>query len=268
MSALPQTPSGYFPAWRVLRWLLLLACLWLTAAACDKEGEPQAGAADAGQAAKAAALPPLELRDGADKLLLTFVDEKGDFHVVQQLTEVPEAHRARVRVVVTDRAEGTGSSIYVADLTQKNPDGTYPVTVMSRAAWDEIGAERRKARLEALAPSDAGPAPSGEAPSSGSPSPGAARKPKPVVAVIYGAEWCKPCHDAARYLRSKGAQVIEKDVEESAGAQAELQRKLERAKMPPSASIPIIEINGQLLVGFSPRAIDRVLDAARAGKTL
>ena len=30
--------------------------------------------------------------------------------------------------------------------------------------------------------------------------------------IIYGAEWCGPCHQAAAYLRQRGIQFVEKDI--------------------------------------------------------
>jgi glutaredoxin len=179
---------------------------------------------------------------------------------VQKVGDVPEKGRAEVRVVVTTREEGTGSLVYVGDLRQKQPDGSYSVRTITRAAWDEKGASKRKARLEALAP----PPPSASA--SGAP-PTPAKLDGKVVAIIYGAEWCKPCHDAARYLKQRGITVIEKDIEKSDLAHQEMQDKLRRAGMG-GASIPIIDVMGQMLVGFSPRALDRAVETAQSSKPL
>ncbi|WP_080599189.1 glutaredoxin family protein [Sorangium cellulosum] len=41
--------------------------------------------------------------------------------------------------------------------------------------------------------------------------------------IIYGASWCEPCHQAADYLRSKGIAAAVRDIEEDAGAAAEMQ---------------------------------------------
>jgi hypothetical protein len=218
-------------------------------------------------APKSNELPPLELKDETPNLLLTWIDDKGDFHVVMKPGDVPEARRQNVRVVVTDRTDGTGSLVYVADLSKKEPNGTYAVKTMSRNEWDELGAGLRKARLEALAPASAA-ASGSAAPSTSAPAPGP-RKPgaSKVVAIIYGAEWCKPSHDAARYLKQRGVTVIEKDIEASEATAAELKRKLERANMS-GASIPIIDVMGQLLVGYSPRALDRAIATAESAKPL
>ena len=247
--------------------LLAIALVSVVASSCRK-GSSEAAPGASASAPAAATLPPLALRDETAKLLLTWVDDKGDFHVVQKIGEVPDAGRAQVRVVVVGQEAGTGTHVYVADLRSKRPDGTYAVSVMPRSSWEEIGAGRRKARLEALLPPPAASVPPS---SSAEQKPGKGRDGADnasVVAVIYGAEWCKPCHDAARYLRGRGVRVIEKDIEESDVARAELKQKLERAALPATASIPIIDVMGRVLVGFSPSALDKAVAAARAGQTL
>jgi glutaredoxin len=250
-----------------IRPLLILCALLLVmvSSGCSCGKDREGGDDRTGAAPSRSELPPLELRDDTPNLLLTWIDEAGDFHVVQKIADVPETGRADVRVVVTTKEEGTGSHVYVADLRKKNPEGSYPVRSTTRAAWDEKGASKRKARLEALVP----PAPS--APGSGS-APAPSEQPPAkldgkIVAIIYGADWCKPCHDAARYLKQRGVTVIEKDVEKSDLVQQEMQTKLKRAGLG-GASIPVIDVMGQMLVGFSPRALDRAVEAARNSKPL
>ncbi len=243
-------------------WLLGLSLL--LAGACDRTAATEQQEPETLEP-KPNELPPLQLRDDTKDLLLTWVDEKGDFHVTQKIADVPEKAREKVRVVVATQREGTGRLVYVADLRKAKGDGTYPVHTLTRAQWDEIGAERRTARLEALAPSARPPipVPSGEAPSK-SATDGQAG----VVAIIYGAEWCKPCHDAARYLQRLGVKVVEKNVEEDPLAQREMQTKLTRANLPGTASIPIIDVGGRILVGFSPPALQRAVKAAQNTKSL
>ncbi len=198
-------------------------------------------------------LPLLELRDDTANLLLTWVDDKGDFHVCQKIADVPEAGRATVRVVVTDREAGTGQAVYVADLRNKGARGTYPVRTMPRTEWEEIGAGKRQARLEKLAPSALAaraPAPSASAAAS-----------SPVI--VYGADWCKACRDAERYLRQRGVEVVHKNIETSAAAQAEMKEKLKRAGLPGSAQIPVLDVGGEIQLGFNPSAVDRALSRAR-----
>lgn len=247
-----------------LSWLLLVACAAGTAA-CRKESNPADGK-PASAAPRSNELPPLVVKADTPNLLLTWVDDKGDFHVVQKPSDVPTEGRKAVRVVVTDKQAGTGELVYVANLDETTADGAYRLKTMTRSAWDELGASRRKARLEALAPS-AAPPPSSSA---GPPpvNPGAPKAPAAkVVAVIYGADWCKPCHSAGDYLKSRGVTVVHKDIEESEAARAEMNRKLERAGRS-GASIPVIDLMGQILVGYSPSALDRALRTAQAAKPL
>jgi len=235
---------------------------------CHKQAAP-APTDDTGATPQTNELPPLEIKDDSPNLLLTWIDDKGDFHVVQKPADVPKEGRENVRVVVTTREEGTGKLVYVSNLNEVTPAGAYRVKTMTRAAWDELGASKRKARLEALAPS-AVPAPSGSGPASASPD--ASGSPKQaarsgISATIYGASWCKPCHDTARYLKQKGVTVIDKDIEENEVAAAEMRQKLARAGRAGS-SIPVIDIGGQIMVGFSPMAIDQAIEAARNAKAL
>ena len=222
-------------------------------AACDRPADSE----EPTSVQDAASLPStIDVRDDAKDLLLTWVDDKGDFHVVRRPSEVPKGSRGLVRVVATKRHETTGSVVYVADLRNKKPDGTYPVRRMSRAEWDEVGAAKRKTRLEALKPEalvDKPPTPNGS---------GKATATR-IQAVVYGAQWCKPCHDAARYLRSLGVDVVVKDIESSGSVRAELERKLAIAKMPQSSSIPIIDVMGKLFIGFDPRSLERAVQEAR-----
>ncbi len=246
----------------VVRRLLLLVLVALAALAC-RSSEKTDDAKPASAAPRANELPPLSVKADTPNLLLTWIDDKGDFHVVQKPAEVPVEGKKQVRVVVTDKEAGTGELVYVADLNETTPDGTYRLKTLTRAQWDELGASRRKARLEALAPSVV-PPPAASASSA----PGAPKgPPSKIVAVIYGASWCKPCHQAADYLKGRGVTVIQKDIEESEAAQAEMRSKLDRAGRG-GASIPVIDVMGQILIGYSPSALDRAIQAAQAAKPL
>lgn len=184
--------------------------------------------------------------------------------MVQSIGEVPEDAREKVRVVVATSEDGTGQLVYVADLRAKQPDGTYPVRTMTRGEWNEIGADRRKVRMEAMAPSMA------SAKSTSSDDEAAPTGPNGVVkitAIVYGADWCKPCHDAEALLQKLGVEVTKKDVEESRAAQAEMQHKLVQAGRM-GASIPVIDLGGQLFIGFDPRQLTAAVERARKSETL
>jgi glutaredoxin len=214
-------------------------------------------------------LPALAIKEDTPNLLLTWIDEKGDMHVQIQIADVPAEGRELVRVVVTDREEGTRNLFYVVDLTKKRDDGSYAARTMTRRAWEAEVEKRRSAYLGKFAP----PAPS-TAPSGAPAAPPTGKEPeKPptatsdVTVIIYGAEWCKPCHDAERYLRDKGVRVVKKDIDENPAAAAEMREKLEKSGQR-NGSIPVLDVRGQILVGWSPRAVDRALAKASAGTAL
>jgi glutaredoxin len=248
--------------------LFLVLCVLALGLGCrsrDPAGEGKATAT----APRSDELPKLVVKADTPNLLLTWIDDKGDFHVVQKPADVPTSGRKQVRVVVTDKEAGTGEVVYVANLDETTPDGAYRLKSMTRTAWDELGASLRKARLEALAPS-AAPPPSA-APEEQAAGPGAPKGPKAagikVSAIIYGAAWCKPCHSAEDYLKGRGVKVVMKDIEASEAAQAEMQQKLVRVGRA-GASIPVIDVMGQILVGYSPGALDQAIRTAQNAKAL
>lgn len=244
--------------------LSLAAVSLLAASACQRHADP---AADIGSPATPAAsddLPPLALSDSSTNLLLTWVADDGDFHVAESIDAVPADHRKQVRVVQTDRAAGTGVVVYVADLEQKRADGSYAVATMSRSDWEKVGADRRKTRLEQQAPG-AGAAAAGaggQAPEADEAARTSNDSAAAVSAIVYGADWCKPCHEAERYLRSLGVAVTKKNIEESRAAQAEMREKLMRVNRA-GGGIPVIDVMGRIFVGYSPGPLKQAVDAAR-----
>ncbi|AGP36759.1 hypothetical protein [Sorangium cellulosum] len=96
--------------------------------------------------------------------MLTWIDEKGDTHVELRPADVPAEGRAMVRAMLSDRTEGTRDVFYVADLTQKRPDGTYAVRTMPRREWESLLEKRRAEHVAKTAPPPAAaPGPGGSA---------------------------------------------------------------------------------------------------------
>jgi glutaredoxin len=248
-------------------WALLLAALVLCVG-CKKEASVEQKGVQ--KEAKAASLPPLRVAADTKGLFLTWVDDQGEFHVTTKLDEVPEEHNEQVRVVVQGQDEGTEDTVYVANLKKKKPDGSFLVRTMARGAWDELGAKLRKSRMESLAPS-AVPAPSSSLPTPSNPGKTAAPS-KPMAAsnlsaIVYGADWCGPCHAAEDHLKKRGVHVVKKDIDSSDAARAEMAQKLKRIGRG-GAPIPIIDLMGQIMVGFNAQVLDRAIETARAGKKL
>ncbi|HTM45793.1 MAG TPA: glutaredoxin family protein [Polyangiaceae bacterium] len=244
----PLAPRQLLPLMLAVCALSLIGCKH--SSSTDAKQQAASGAAGV----TAGGLPPLILNDSSTNLMLTWVDEKGDFHVVQQIAEVPADHKDPVRVVVMGQEAGTGQQVYVANLGQKAANGSYAVHVASRAEWDNVGASRRKERLDALKPTAAALASAAAKPTL---APGGK-----LHATIYGASWCKPCHQAQDFLQSLGVEVTKKDIEESAAAQAEMRQKLAAAHRSGS-SIPVIDFMGNIMIGFNADALRQLVEQAR-----
>jgi glutaredoxin len=75
---------------------------------------------------------------------------------------------------------------------------------------------------------------------------------------VYGASWCSACHQAAAYLTRRHVAFVEKDIEQDAAAAQEMREKAQRAGVA-TGSIPILDVRGHVMVGFSAEAIDRAL---------
>jgi glutaredoxin len=212
------------------------------------------------------AAAPIVVTDTSNGLLLTWIDEHGDFHVEQKPTAVPLVGRDAVRVVDPAREDGThASKIYVADLRVLGPDGAYPIKTMTRADFDAIAVARREKTgptLASAAPADKDPPDPSQpqqprSPLAGDDRPSDAR---PLV-IIYGADWCSACHDAAAYLRRKGVAFVEKNVETDRDAAREMNQKLVKNGLR-GGSIPVLDVKGKVMVGFNPRSVDEALGRA------
>ncbi len=243
---------------RTLVAVVALLALVLAASGCPKKK------ADGGASADVAA--PFAVKDSSEGLLLTWIDDKGDFHVEQKVADVPAVARDAVRVVDPSRDEGTHDKVFVADLRIARPDGSYATHAMTRGEFDAIALARRNGRTATLA-DDAGMRataptanPNGNGLELGGGGGGGDPNARPAV-IIYGAEWCGPCHQAAAYLRNKGVPFVEKNVEADSNAGKEMRAKLAKNGLH-GGSIPVLDVRGKILVGFSASAVDEALGQA------
>ena len=181
--------------------------------------------------------------DASADLLLTWIDDKGEFHVEQKVADVPASAREVVRVADPVKDPPKLDDVFVADLRTPGPDGAYPVRTMSRPDFEKLAVERRREQGNVLTPQGAA-----------SVAPADSRPP----VIIYGASWCGPCHQAAAFFKQRGVAFIEKDIERDGGAAREMHAKLASAGMR-GGSIPVIDVRGKLMVGFDPGAVERAL---------
>ncbi len=230
---------------RTLRLCVLLfaamAVLGSSVLGCHKKGDAAAEPAPDAPA----------LTDATTGLLLTWIDDKGEFHVEQKSADVPAAGRDAVKVRDPARDPLSGNRIFVADLRAAAPDGSYPVHVADANEFEDIAVTRRAKNGIVLAPREAGAAPAGSGASAGE----VAGRP---AVIIYGASWCGPCHQAAAYLKGRGIDFVEHDIEKDSSAAREMQGKLAKAGKH-GGSIPVLDVRGRILVGFDQRAVDQAL---------
>ena len=76
---------------------------------------------------------------------------------------------------------------------------------------------------------------------------------KPVI--VYSATWCAFCHAAKDYLDKKGVKYDDRDVESKKEYMAESVDKSGQM------GIPVLDIDGTIIVGFDRPKIDAALAA-------
>ncbi|MGB4966937.1 MAG: glutaredoxin domain-containing protein [Candidatus Saccharimonadales bacterium] len=72
--------------------------------------------------------------------------------------------------------------------------------------------------------------------------------------TIYGADWCGFCHAVKQYLDRAGVNYTEKDVDSDP---AIAQESVDKSGQ---MGIPVLDIDGEIIVGFDRPKIDKALD--------
>lgn len=71
--------------------------------------------------------------------------------------------------------------------------------------------------------------------------------------IVYSAVWCAFCHAAKDYLDRLGVKYTEKDVEKDPSA------GLEAVNKSGQRGIPVLDIGGEVIIGFDRPRIDAAL---------
>jgi glutaredoxin len=247
---------------RVRAFVFVLACVLPFGGAPACNSKSSSGATKASQDLPPPNLPQIVVRDDSKDLTFSFITLDGGFKTVRTVAEVPYEARDAVRVWNDVSGDGVaGPWVYVVDLRSKLPDGTYKVDVVARTKFDEMAEERRK-KTKAEAMANAAPTDPPPQPPSGDPGSAPGTGKSKLVVIIYGADWCKPCHEAEAYLKSKGVAFVHKDVDDP-NVHEELADKLYAAHLQTN-SIPVLDVAGKILVGFAPDELDRAIAQAIA----
>lgn len=75
--------------------------------------------------------------------------------------------------------------------------------------------------------------------------------------IIYSTNWCAYCKMARQYMASKNVPVDEKNIEEDPVAHDELMQKIGGN----FRGVPVIDIAGNIILGFDRPTIDQQLKA-------
>lgn len=230
------------------RSLVLFFTLCAFASGCDEKREDSPTEKQAAHPVGGLPAPDFAVKPKMEGALFTWVDKDGSFQLTDSPEAVPEHARKTVRVVADGHSPGGPDHVFVVDLSALAQNGPLPVRSISRGEWEAMGKALRDKKVQELTP----------------PSEPSAPTPADlgVDAIVYGADWCKPCHLAEDYLKKKGVRVVKKDIEEDPAAAAEMRQKLKSAGLGGS-SIPILDVGGTILKGFSEAAVDSALKRAQ-----
>lgn len=71
--------------------------------------------------------------------------------------------------------------------------------------------------------------------------------------TVYSTPTCPYCHQAKRYLTEKGVQFADKDVA------TDLQARDDMVKKSGQLGVPVIDVDGNIIVGFNRPKLDELL---------
>ena len=74
--------------------------------------------------------------------------------------------------------------------------------------------------------------------------------------TVYSADWCAFCHAVKKYLDSKGISYSEKNIEDKEKGQEYAQESIDKSGQ---TGIPVVDINGTIIVGFDRPKINAAL---------
>jgi glutaredoxin-like YruB-family protein len=75
--------------------------------------------------------------------------------------------------------------------------------------------------------------------------------------IVYSADWCAFCHAAKQYFDKLGVTYEERNVENDPKF---MQESVEKSGQ---MGIPVIDIDGKIIVGFDRTAIDKLLESKK-----
>lgn len=217
---------------RVLPLILigLLGCLVFVG--CRKKVE---GPSASEKTARAKTLTPISITRQRN---LVFTYRQGtEFRTVASMDQIPLGARGWVRVQ-DPQVRNVGSRfVYVADLRKTNGKGEFPYQILTRRQFLEGSA----------------------LPGGGTDGMGRGSLVAAVgKVVLYSRPGCGACDSARAYLKRRGVQFVEKNIQADAGAAKELKAKAAQKGFP-TGVVPVIDVNGEFVIGFDARKLETLL---------
>ncbi len=77
------------------------------------------------------------------------------------------------------------------------------------------------------------------------------------MVTVYSAPWCAFCHAAKQYLDNLKIEYVDKDVD------ADLANAKEAVEKSGQMGIPVIDVNGKIIIGFNRPSLDALLREAK-----
>ena len=177
-----------------------------------------------------------------DAFTLTYAGERGQFEDTKDPSTVPDRARGFVRVTLLDGRRPPPGMSYVANLDASPGAPTIPLETIAVDMFEELALGRGLSSAVALPGDLSAPPPA----------------PPAEDVVVYKTTWCGVCKQVMAYLDKKGVPYVARDIETDVGAAAELKTKADAAGVP-MGSVPMIDVRGELLVGFDRGALERLL---------
>ncbi|MEE9382203.1 MAG: glutaredoxin family protein [Nannocystaceae bacterium] len=221
----------------------VLATAVLCFVACGEARPPRAESAPlTAHSARSAGSEAVFLDPRSDAFVISYAGDRGVFTDTNKLDDVQEEARGLVRVVLLSGPKAPAGQVWVTNLRRPDPDGRYRIETVPRSLFEELAlGQGRRSSFQlpnTLEPPE-------EAPPTGG-------------VIVYKTDWCGVCKQLTRYLDRKGVAYVAKDIEKDQQAAAELQAKA-RAKGFPLGSVPVIDVGGELMVGFDRGRLEQLL---------
>lgn len=230
--------STLFPAVGALALISALAAL-----SCTPDAPPAPRSAAKGSEMVAATVT----YDGKAPAVLTYAGERGVFADAPSPTSIPAEAKGFVRVKLLDGPEPPRGKVFVANLTQARD--AYALKLVARDAFEELAlGDGRSSKIDLPAGLELPDVSFGD------------------EIIVYKTAWCGVCSKLTAYLDNKGVEYVAKDIEKDRDAAAELQAKAKK-KGVQTGSVPVIDVGGELMVGFDRARLEKMLGPSKPPPT-